>query len=76
MGDLFRFTADASGIVAIDEDGAALTAATRDQTFRFNSTSWVAQAATFGEHNYDLDSVMKPRARYRYSLRYRRETTR
>ena len=58
-GDLFRFTADASGIVAIDEDGAALTAAETDETYRFNGTAWQRQAATFGEHDYDLDSVIE-----------------
>ena len=46
LGDLFRFTADASGIVAIDEDGAALTAAATDETFRFG-TAWQRQASTF-----------------------------
>ena len=37
LGDLFRFTADAT-VVAIDEDGAALTAAETDETYRFNGT--------------------------------------
>ena len=59
LGDLFRFTADASGIVAIDEDGAALTAAETDETYRFNGTAWQRQAATFGEHDFDLDSVVE-----------------
>ena len=59
LGDLFRFTADASGIVAIDEDGAALTAAETDETYRFNGTAWQRQAATFGEHGFDLDSVIE-----------------
>ena len=61
-GDLFRFTADASGITAIDEDGAALTMAETDQTFRFDGTAWVAQAATFSEHDYELDSVIESKS--------------
>ena len=62
-GDLFTFTADASGIVALDEDGVtALTAATRDQSFRFNGTAWVAQASLFGEHDYDLSSVVEAKS--------------
>ena len=62
IGDLFRFTADASGIVAIDEDGAALTAATRDQTFRFDSTAWVAQRSLFKEHEFDLSSTIEAKS--------------
>ena len=58
LGDLFRFTADAT-VVAIDEDGAALTAAETDETYRFNGTAWQRQAATFGEHGFDLDSVIE-----------------
>ena len=59
LGDLFRFTADTTGIVAIDEDGAALTAAETDETYRFNLTAWQRQAATFGKHDYDLSSVVE-----------------
>ena len=59
LGDLFTFTADASGIVAIDEDAAPLTAAETDETYRFNGTAWQRQAAVFGEHDFDLDSVIE-----------------
>ena len=62
LGDLFRFTADASGITAIDEDGAALTAAETDETYRFNGTAWQRQAATFSEHNYDLSSTIEAKS--------------
>ena len=63
VGDRFTFTADASGIVALDEDGVtALTAATRDQTFRFDSTAWVAQASLFKEHEFDLSSTIEAKS--------------
>ena len=62
LGDLFTFTADASGITAIDEDGAALTAAETDQTFRFNGTAWQRQASTFGEHDFDLSSTIEAKS--------------
>ena len=62
LGDLFTFTADASGITAIDEDGAALTAAETDETYRFNGTAWQRQAAVFGEHGFDLDSVVEAKS--------------
>ena len=62
LGDLFRFTADASGITAIDEDGGAVTEAEADQTFRFNAASWQRQAAVFGEHNYQLASVVEAKS--------------
>ena len=62
LGDLFRFTADANGIVAVDENGAALTMAVTDETFRFNATSWQRLAATFGEHDFDLDSVVESKS--------------
>ena len=62
LGDLFRFTADAFGIVALDVDGAALTAATQDETYRFTGTAWQRQAAVFGEHNYDLSSVVEAKS--------------
>ena len=62
LGDLFRFTADATGITAIDEDGAALTMATTDETFRYNGTSWQRQASTFGEHEFDLTSVIEAKS--------------
>ena len=61
LGDLFRFTTDAT-VVAIDEDGAALTEAEADQTFRFDGTSWQRQASTFGEHDYDLSSVVESKS--------------
>ena len=61
LGDLYRFTADAT-VVAIDEDGAALTAAKVDQTFRFDGTSWQRQGSTFGEHEFDLDSVVEAKS--------------
>ena len=51
LGDLFRFTADASGIVAIDEDGTALTAAETDQTFRYTGAAWQREAAMFENTN-------------------------
>ena len=59
LGDLFRFTADTTGIVAIDEDGAALTAAETDETYRFNATAWQREAAMFREHEFDLSSVVE-----------------
>ena len=62
LGDLFRFLADASGITAIDEDGAALTAAETDQTFRFDGTAWQRQAATFSEHDFDLSSTIETKS--------------
>ena len=63
LGDLYTFLSDAAGITALESDGVtALTAATRDQTFRFNGTAWVAQASTFGEHNYDLSSVIEAKS--------------
>ena len=62
LGDLFTFTADASGIVAIDEDGAALTAAETDETYRFNGTAWQREAAMFREHEFDLDSVIESKS--------------
>ena len=62
LGDMFTFTADASGIVAIDEDAAPLTAAETDETYRFDGTAWQRQAATFGEHSYDLSSVVEAKS--------------
>ena len=62
LGDLFTFTADASGITAIDEDGAALTAAETDETYRFNGTAWQRQASTFGEHDFDLSSTIEAKS--------------
>ena len=60
LGDRYTFLSDTAGITALESDGVtALTAATRDQTFRFNATAWVAQASTFTEHNYDLSSVVE-----------------
>ena len=62
IGDLFRFTADASGIVAIDEDGAALTAAEAEETYRYTGTSWQREAAMFREHDFDLSSVIESKS--------------
>ena len=62
LGDLYRFLSDTTGIVAIDEDGAALTAAETDETYRFNGTAWQRQAATFSEHNYDLSSTIEAKS--------------
>ena len=60
LGDLYTFLSDTAGITALESDGVtALTAATRDQTFRYDGTAWVAQAAVFGEHGYQLDSVIE-----------------
>ena len=59
LGDLFRFTADTTGLSAVDEDGAALTAAETDETYRFTGAAWQREAATFTEHEYDLDSVVE-----------------
>ena len=59
LGDLFRFTADASGIVAIDEGGGPLTAAEAEETYRYTGTAWQRQAAVFGEHDYQLASVIE-----------------
>ena len=55
LGDLFTFTADASGITALDEDGTSITESETDQTFRFNGTAWQRQASTFGGHGYDFE---------------------
>ena len=61
-GDLYRFLSDTTGISAIDENGAALTEAVADQTFRFNATAWVAQASLFGEHDFDLSSTIEAKS--------------
>ena len=54
---------DTAGITALESDGVtALTAATRDQSFRFNGTAWVAQASTFSEHGYQLDSIVEAKS--------------
>ena len=63
LGDLYTFLSDTAGITALESDGVtALTAATRDQEFRFNGTAWVLQASTFGEHDYDLSSVVEAKS--------------
>ena len=62
LGDLFRFTADASGIVALDADGAALTVAKQDETYRYDGSGWQLQAAVFGEHDFDLSSVIEAKS--------------
>ena len=59
LGDRYTFLSDTTGIVAVDEDGAALTEAEADETYRYNGTAWQRQAATFGEHDYDLSSVVE-----------------
>ena len=60
-GDLFRFLSDAT-VVAVDENGAALTAAEADETFRFDGTLWERQASPFTEHEFDLDSVIEAKS--------------
>ena len=62
LGDLYTFTADASGIVAIDEDGTSITEAETDQTFRFNGSGWQLQASLFGEHDFDLSSTIEAKS--------------
>ena len=62
LGDLYTFLSDTAGITAIDEDAAALTAAKQDETYRFNGTAWQRQASTFGEHDFDLDSVVEAKS--------------
>ena len=62
LGDLFRFTADTTGLSAVDENGAAITEAEADQSFRFNATAWERQASTFTEHDYDLSSVVEAKS--------------
>ena len=58
-GDLWRFTGDVTGIAAQDEDGSAITTAAADTTFRYTGAAWQRQAAVFGEHEYNLDSVLE-----------------
>ena len=58
-GDLWRFTTDVTGIVALDEDGSAITEAAADSTFRYSGTTWVREPAVFGEHDYELSSVIE-----------------
>ena len=60
-GDLYRFLSDAT-VVAVDEAGAALTMAVTDETYRFNGSAWQRQAAVFGEHDYDLSSVIEAKS--------------
>ena len=61
LGDLYRFLSDAT-VVAIDEAGAALTEAERDQTFRYTGAAWQLQASTFTEHDYQLSSVIEAKS--------------
>ena len=62
-GDLFTFLSATSGITALATDGVtALTEAKQDETFRFDSTAWVAQASLFGEHEFDLTSVVEAKS--------------
>ena len=58
-GDLFRFSADTTGITAVDEDGAALTEASAGQTFRYTGLAWQRQAGLFAEHTFDLSSTVE-----------------
>ena len=62
LGDLYTFTADASGIVALDEDGAALTAAEAEETYRYTGTAWQREAAMFGEHDFGLSSTIEAKS--------------
>ena len=63
LGDLYTFLSDTAGITALESDGVtALTAATRDQTFRFNGFGWQLQASLFGEHDYDLSSTIEAKS--------------
>ena len=59
LGDLYRFLSDTTGISAIDENGAALTEAAADETYRYTGASWQRQAAMFGEHEFDLSSTIE-----------------
>ena len=61
-GDLFRFLSAATGIVAVDEDGAALTTASADDTFRFNGTSWARTPALYSEREFTLDSTIEAKS--------------
>ena len=60
-GDLYTFLSDAT-VVAIDEDGTAITEAAADETFRYTGMVWQRQAAMFGEHEFDLDSVIEAKS--------------
>ena len=62
LGDLYTFMADASGIVALDEDGAALTAAEAEETYRYTGTAWQREAAMFGEHDFGLSSTIEAKS--------------
>ena len=62
LGDLFRFTADTTGITAIDEDGAAITEAARDSTFRFDGTNWARTAGLFREEDFELSSTIEAKS--------------
>ena len=62
LGDRYTFLSDTTGIVAVDEDGAALTEAEADETYRYTGTSWQRQASTFGEHDFDLSSVIESKS--------------
>ena len=62
LGDLFRFTADTTGLSAVDETGAALTVAKQDETFRYTGSDWQLQASLFGEHEYDLSSTIESKS--------------
>ena len=63
IGDRYTFLSDTAGITALESDGVtALTAATRDQSFRYDGAAWVAQASLFGEHDYDLSSTIEAKS--------------
>ena len=61
-GDLFRFTADTTGITAQDEDGNAITTASADETFRYNGATWARTASVFGEREFTLDSTVEAKS--------------
>ena len=61
-GDLWRFTSAVTGIVAVDEDGSAITEATRDSTFRFNGMAWALTPALFAEREYEMDSTVESKS--------------
>ena len=59
LGDLYTFLSDTTGLSAVDENGAAITEAAADETYRYDGTAWQRQASTFSEHNYDLSSTIE-----------------
>ena len=51
-----------ANIVAVDEDGVAITEATRDSTFGYNGAAWQRTAQIFGEHEFNLDSTIEAKS--------------